>query len=189
MLLCCSRDRSGLLSWWPPGLSSSLSSFSATTDRRGGSGCGPSPSTGTGTLSPPSQCCTRYTGLYWVGAALFAATGGYTASLALMHCPRCVEPEFSSVAGMMGAAAVGTGILAGVTASCLMPTIVSHPAMDWELPGQTTHRAAPSDTVFGFLHLGSHSIATVQCSTVTEPSFTGRERILCAGFWPAFQPE
>ena len=28
--------------------------------------------------------------VYWAAAALFATTGGYTASLALMYCPRSV---------------------------------------------------------------------------------------------------
>jgi len=76
----------------------------------------------------------HWDGLYWLGAVLFALSGGYTASLALMYCPRSVEAEFASVAGMMGASAIGTGILAGILFSCAMPLIVSHPSIDWELP-------------------------------------------------------
>ena len=30
----------------------------------------------------------HWDGLYWLGAVLFALSGGYTASLALMYCPR-----------------------------------------------------------------------------------------------------
>ena len=30
----------------------------------------------------------HWDGVYWLGASLFALTGGYTASLALMYCPR-----------------------------------------------------------------------------------------------------
>lgn len=76
----------------------------------------------------------HWDGLYWFGAVLFALSGGYTASLALMYCPRSVEAEFASVAGMMGASAIGTGILAGIAFSCTMPLIVSNPSIDWELP-------------------------------------------------------
>ena len=47
---------------------------------------------------------------------------------------RSVEREHAGVAGMMGAAAIGTGILAGITISCLMPLIISAPSLDWELP-------------------------------------------------------
>ena len=47
---------------------------------------------------------------------------------------RSVEAEFASVAGMMGASAIGTGILAGIAFSCTMPLIVSNPSIDWELP-------------------------------------------------------
>ena len=28
----------------------------------------------------------------------------------------------------------GSGVLAGITVSCLMPLVVSAPALDWELP-------------------------------------------------------
>ena len=47
---------------------------------------------------------------------------------------RCVEAENSSIAGMMGAAALGSGVLAGITVSSLMPLIVSAPGLDWEIP-------------------------------------------------------
>ena len=30
----------------------------------------------------------HWDGVFWLGAGLFALTGGYTASLALMYCPR-----------------------------------------------------------------------------------------------------
>ena len=47
---------------------------------------------------------------------------------------RSVDREHSGVAGMMGAAALGSGVLAGLTLSCAMPGLVSAPALDWELP-------------------------------------------------------
>ena len=45
-----------------------------------------------------------------------------------------MDREHSGVAGMMGAAALGSGVLAGLTLSCAMPGLVSAPALDWELP-------------------------------------------------------
>ena len=33
----------------------------------------------------------HWDGLYWFGAMLFAVSGGYTASLALMYCPRYIK--------------------------------------------------------------------------------------------------
>jgi len=77
----------------------------------------------------------HWDGLYWFFVILFGVSGGYTASLALMYCPRCVGAEYASIAGMMGAAAIGVGILLGLLISCLMPLIISAPALDWELPG------------------------------------------------------
>ena len=47
---------------------------------------------------------------------------------------RSVDRDQAGVAGMMGAAALGSGILMGVILSCAMPAIVSAPALDWELP-------------------------------------------------------
>ena len=52
----------------------------------------------------------------------------------MIYKPRSVDRDQAGVAGMMGAAALGSGILAGVTLSCLMPALVSSPALDWELP-------------------------------------------------------
>ena len=49
-------------------------------------------------------------------------------------CCRSVEPEYSPTGGMMGAAAIVTGVLAGIALSCLMPIIVSEPSLDWEHP-------------------------------------------------------
>jgi len=77
----------------------------------------------------------HWDGLYLFLVILFGVSGGYTASLALMYCPRCVGAEYASIAGMMGAAAIGVGILLGLATSSLMPLIVSAPALDWELPG------------------------------------------------------
>ena len=38
---------------------------------------------------------------------------------------RCVEPEFSTVGGMLGAASIVTGMIAGIGFSYLMPILIS----------------------------------------------------------------
>ena len=47
---------------------------------------------------------------------------------------RCVDPEFSTVAGMLGAASIMSGICAGIGFSYLMPRVVSHPSINFENP-------------------------------------------------------
>jgi len=71
---------------------------------------------------------------YWTASGLFGLTGGYFSSLAMMYCPRTVEPEYASVAGMFGAASIVTGIFSGIGFSYLMPLIVSHPNLSFEKP-------------------------------------------------------
>jgi hypothetical protein len=39
----------------------------------------------------------------------------------------CVEPEFSTVGGMLGAASIVTGMIAGIGFSYLMPILISTP--------------------------------------------------------------
>jgi equilibrative nucleoside transporter 1/2/3 len=71
---------------------------------------------------------------FWMGNALFGLTGGYVSSLAIIYCPRTVEPEYASIAGMFGGASIVTGIFAGIGFSYLMPVIVSHPALSFDAP-------------------------------------------------------
>jgi len=71
---------------------------------------------------------------YWAAAGLFGLTGGYFSSLSMMYCPRTVEPEYASVAGMFGAASIVTGIFSGIGFSYLMPLIVSHQSLNFGLP-------------------------------------------------------
>jgi len=71
---------------------------------------------------------------YWTASGLFGLTGGYFSSLAMMYCPRTVEPEYASVAGMFGAASIVTGIFSGIGFSYLMPLIVSHQLFAFDAP-------------------------------------------------------
>jgi equilibrative nucleoside transporter 1/2/3 len=66
--------------------------------------------------------------------AMDAFTGGYLSSLAMMYCPRCVEPEYASIAGMFGSASIVTGIIGGIGCSYLMPRLISWQALDFDIP-------------------------------------------------------
>ena len=71
---------------------------------------------------------------FWAGVALFGLTGGYLSSLGMMYCPRCVEPEYASIAGMFGAASIVTGVLAGIGFSYVMPILVTYKPIDFNSP-------------------------------------------------------
>ena len=47
---------------------------------------------------------------------------------------RCVEPEYSTIAGMFGAASIVTGMIAGIGFSYLMPLLISTPGLSFEFP-------------------------------------------------------
>ena len=153
-----------------------------------------------------AQVLFHWDGLYWFFVILFGVSGGYTASLALMYCPRWSSSSPSTSAyvqvhctfmfqngeeerylvkiwniwstGLLGRSmpplpawwaplpsgyksrhhrlcllhchdchrlqqksppwsyrCLQVGILLGLLVSCLMPLIISAPALDWELPG------------------------------------------------------
>ncbi|XP_035717328.1 NADPH-dependent diflavin oxidoreductase 1-like [Vespa mandarinia] len=50
---------------------------------------------------------------------------GYFSSISMMYCPRMVEPQYASIAGMFGAASLVTGIFSGILFSFVMPVIIS----------------------------------------------------------------
>jgi hypothetical protein len=52
----------------------------------------------------------------------------------MMYCPRCVEPEYASIAGMFGSASIVTGIISGIGFSYSMPSLISTAALDFDIP-------------------------------------------------------
>ncbi|KAK7081856.1 Nucleoside transmembrane transporter activity protein [Halocaridina rubra] len=70
---------------------------------------------------------------YWVLAVILGLTSGYYSSLAMMYCPRTVEPEYAPVAGMMGAASLITGIFAGINFQIVCTWAVTN--ISFEIPG------------------------------------------------------
>ncbi|XP_071522125.1 equilibrative nucleoside transporter 1 isoform X2 [Panulirus ornatus] len=70
---------------------------------------------------------------YWVLALILGITSGYYSSLAMMYCPRTVEPEYAPVAGMMGAASLITGIFIGIVFQMVCTFAVTH--ISFEIPG------------------------------------------------------
>ncbi|XP_018905585.1 equilibrative nucleoside transporter 3 isoform X2 [Bemisia tabaci] len=65
----------------------------------------------------------------WIVLALgviLGLSGGYYSSLAMMYCPRMVEPRYSSTAGMFGAACLVSGICAGIVFALVCPWLVSN---------------------------------------------------------------
>ncbi|KAI5713540.1 hypothetical protein M8J76_001008 [Diaphorina citri] len=63
---------------------------------------------------------------YWTIAVLMGLSSGYLSSLAMMYCPRMVEPQHAATAGMFGAACLITGVGAGIGFSFLMPWLVAN---------------------------------------------------------------
>jgi len=55
---------------------------------------------------------------------LLGLSSGYFSSLAMMYCPRTVEPQFASTAAMFGAASLVTGVCAGVQFSLVLSWFV-----------------------------------------------------------------
>ncbi|KAF4533279.1 hypothetical protein B566_EDAN010514 [Ephemera danica] len=64
--------------------------------------------------------------VYWVSAMLLGLTSGHFSSLAMMYCPRMVEPQHVVTAGMFGAASLITGICAGIVFTMALPWFVEN---------------------------------------------------------------
>ncbi|XP_046383683.1 equilibrative nucleoside transporter 1 isoform X2 [Ischnura elegans] len=62
---------------------------------------------------------------YWAGGILLGLTSGHFSSLAMMYCPRMVEPHYKVTAGMYGAASLITGIFSGILFTMIFPWFVS----------------------------------------------------------------
>ncbi|XP_026323185.1 equilibrative nucleoside transporter 1 [Hyposmocoma kahamanoa] len=63
--------------------------------------------------------------IYWIIAVIFGLTHGHASSLSMMYVSSNVAPEHASKAGMLGAATLITGILAGIAFSGLSADIVA----------------------------------------------------------------
>ncbi|VVC28097.1 Equilibrative nucleoside transporter,Major facilitator superfamily domain [Cinara cedri] len=63
--------------------------------------------------------------IFWILGIILGLSSGYFSSVAMMYTPRCVEPRYSSIAGMFGAAFLLTGICCGILFGMLMPLIVN----------------------------------------------------------------
>lgn len=72
---------------------------------------------------------------FWGLAVALGITSGYYSSLAMMYCPRTVEPEYAPVAGMMGAASLITGIFTGIVFQIVCTLAVTN--ITFEIPGYT----------------------------------------------------
>lgn len=70
---------------------------------------------------------------YWVLSVILGITSGYYSSLAMMYCPRTVEPEHAPVAGMFGAASLITGIFAGIYFQLVCKWAVKN--ISFDIPG------------------------------------------------------
>ncbi|KAK8375255.1 hypothetical protein O3P69_020312 [Scylla paramamosain] len=70
---------------------------------------------------------------YWALSVVLGVTSGYYSSLAMMYCPRTVEPEHAPVAGMMGAASLITGIFSGIVFQIVCTYAVTN--ISFEIPG------------------------------------------------------
>jgi len=71
--------------------------------------------------------------VFWALVAVLGFSSGYYSSLAMMYCPRTVEPEHASIAGMMGAASIVTGVFAGVNFQLVCSWLASN--VSFELAG------------------------------------------------------
>lgn len=70
--------------------------------------------------------------VYWLLGILMGLTSGHFSSLAMMYCPKNVEPQNQAIAGMFGAAFLVTGIFSGILFSMAFPWFVSNVA--WDIP-------------------------------------------------------
>jgi len=70
---------------------------------------------------------------FWALVAVLGLSSGYYSSLAMMYCPRTVEPQHAPIAGMMGAASLVTGVFAGVNFQWVCSWLVT--SVSFDLPG------------------------------------------------------
>ncbi|XP_076382029.1 equilibrative nucleoside transporter 1 isoform X1 [Megalopta genalis] len=64
--------------------------------------------------------------IYFIIAVTMGVSSGYYSSLAMMYCPRMVDPQYASTAGMFAAASLITGIFTGILFCLVMPIVVAN---------------------------------------------------------------
>ncbi|XP_036141862.1 NADPH-dependent diflavin oxidoreductase 1-like [Monomorium pharaonis] len=64
--------------------------------------------------------------VFWTIAITMGLSSGYLSSLSMMYCPRMVDSQYASTAGMFGAASLITGLFTGILFSMVMPFIVAN---------------------------------------------------------------
>ncbi|XP_077261146.1 NADPH-dependent diflavin oxidoreductase 1 isoform X2 [Temnothorax americanus] len=64
--------------------------------------------------------------VFFVIAVTMGLSSGYLSSLSMMYCPRMVDSQYASTAGMFGAASLITGIFTGILFSMVMPSLVAN---------------------------------------------------------------
>ncbi|XP_029675840.1 equilibrative nucleoside transporter 1 isoform X1 [Formica exsecta] len=64
--------------------------------------------------------------IFWIIAITMGFSSGYLSSLSMMYCPRMVDSQHASTAGMFGAASLITGIFTGILFSMAMPSVVAN---------------------------------------------------------------
>ncbi|KAJ1525251.1 hypothetical protein ONE63_010076 [Megalurothrips usitatus] len=69
---------------------------------------------------------------YWGLGILMGITSGHFSSLAMMYCPKNVEPQNQAIAGMFGAAFLVTGIFSGVLFAMVLTWFVK--SVSWDIP-------------------------------------------------------
>ncbi|KRT79285.1 hypothetical protein AMK59_7995 [Oryctes borbonicus] len=63
---------------------------------------------------------------YWIVAITMGFTSGYFSSIGMQYVPRCVEPQYASVAGMFGGAALISGIFTGILSAFIWPKFIQY---------------------------------------------------------------
>ncbi|XP_034255832.1 equilibrative nucleoside transporter 2 isoform X2 [Thrips palmi] len=69
---------------------------------------------------------------YWALGILMGLSSGHFSSLAMMYCPKNVEPQNQSIAGMLGGAFLVTGIFSGILFSMAVTWFVTN--VRWNIP-------------------------------------------------------
>ncbi|CAI6374027.1 unnamed protein product [Macrosiphum euphorbiae] len=64
--------------------------------------------------------------VFWALGTFLGLSSGYYSSVAMMYTLSCVEPRYSGIAGMFGAAVLITGVCGGILFGMITPFIVEH---------------------------------------------------------------